>query len=209
MATAELDTSDMNTLVERIRRGDRNARNDLIIQLQHRLERLARRMLRGFPGVGRWVEAEDVLQNAMLRLLKSLQSFDLKNTTELFSWATELIRRELIDLARHFLGPEGHGANHESGTIDPYGPDDLPNPREPLASDPSGDDLARWQAFHEKVVDLPAKEREIFGLIYYDGLTQAQVGELFGCSEKTARTYYHRACAMLKERLNGDWANPE
>ncbi len=45
------------------------ARDELVRAFQTRLEHLAGKMLRQYPGVGRWVEVEDVLQGSLLRLL--------------------------------------------------------------------------------------------------------------------------------------------
>jgi RNA polymerase sigma-70 factor (ECF subfamily) len=79
-----------------------------------RLERLARKMLRRFPGVHRWAETGDVLQNALLRLLRALQEVRPESVRGFFGLVAEQMRRELLDLARHFCGPQGLGARHDS-----------------------------------------------------------------------------------------------
>jgi len=76
-------------------------------------------MLRNYPGVGRWVEASDVLQGSLLRLLRALESVQPESTRAFFGLAAEQKRRELLDLARHFYGPQGLGANHASVGADP------------------------------------------------------------------------------------------
>jgi RNA polymerase sigma factor (sigma-70 family) len=209
MPTAELDSSSLNLILLRMRAGDKYARDDLVKRTQKRLERLASRMLRGYPGVHRWEQTQDVLQNAFVRLFRSLEEARPKNTRELFSLAAENIRRELIDLTRRYYGPEGLGANHASGVIDPNQPVDSASDHEPIASDPTGDDLERWRAFHEAVALLPAEERETFGLAYYHGWTHLQIADLFQCSEKTVSRNWQSACRLLKDRLRGTWADPE
>ena len=59
-------------------------------------------------------------------------------------------------------------------------------------------------AFHEAVEKLPTKEREVIGLTYYNGWTQAQIAELFQVDERTIRRYYQYACDELREQLGGD-----
>jgi DNA-directed RNA polymerase specialized sigma24 family protein len=49
-----------------MRAGDRAAENDLFLQVQDRLKRLARRMLRSFPAVRRLEQTSDVLQDGLL-----------------------------------------------------------------------------------------------------------------------------------------------
>jgi len=67
-----------------------------------------------YPSVGRWVEVEDVLQGSLMRLLRALESVQPTSTRAFFGLAAEQMRRELLDLGRHFHGPHGIGANHAS-----------------------------------------------------------------------------------------------
>jgi DNA-directed RNA polymerase specialized sigma24 family protein len=97
-----------------LRAGDTAAQDALIRGFQGGLEALAREMTGRDRRVGRWVEAKDVLQNAMLHLLRALEMVRPDSTRAFFGLAAEQIRRELLDLARHDYGPEGEGANHDS-----------------------------------------------------------------------------------------------
>ncbi len=49
--------------LDRLHAGDDSAREKLLASASDRLARLARKMLKGYPGVARWEQAEDVLQN--------------------------------------------------------------------------------------------------------------------------------------------------
>src|SRR5262245_4605216 len=118
MAEEQLDTVYLNQRLDRMQAGDVQAQNELISKAQHRLEKLAGKMLQLFPQVRRWEAADDVLQNALLRLLRSLQQVRPANTREFFALAATHIRRELIDLARHYQGAGGLGANVQSGVFD-------------------------------------------------------------------------------------------
>jgi DNA-directed RNA polymerase specialized sigma24 family protein len=64
-------------------------------------------------------------------------------------------------------------------------------------------DLDLWSAFHEQVEWLPAEEREVVGLTFYHGWTQAQIAELFGVDERTVRRRWRRACRQLTQALGG------
>lgn len=194
------DTDPFNTValrgwVDRLRAGDRTAHNDLIRACRGRLEALARRMLRGSPRVGRWVEADDVFQAAALRLLRALETTDVADTRGFFCLAATVTRCELIDLARHFLGPRGVGANHASHT------DGTPPPNPAAPSDDA--DLDRWAALHEAVGRLPADEREAFELAFYHDWTQDRIAALAGVHVRTVRRHYRRAVHLLTEALGG------
>ena len=61
-------TTRIQLRLDRLRAGDASARDELLTMACERLRRLARKMLRGYPGVRRWEQTDDVLQNATLRL---------------------------------------------------------------------------------------------------------------------------------------------
>jgi RNA polymerase sigma-70 factor (ECF subfamily) len=107
-------TVQLHHWLDRIRGGDLNARDDLLRGFRGCLESLARKMLRRFPQVQRWAQSEDVLQNALLRLLRSLQNLKPASVREFMGLAALEMRRELLTLARHFYSPHGIGANHAS-----------------------------------------------------------------------------------------------
>jgi RNA polymerase sigma factor (sigma-70 family) len=197
LADSDAKTTVLVQLVERMRGGDRAACEVLIRTFQSRLEHLARKMLHRYPRVGRWVEVEDVLQASLLRLLRALESVQPTSTRAFFGLAAEQIRRELLDLSRHLYGPQGEGANFASVGNDP----DDSRPRVESPNENYDSDLEQWSAFHQEVAKLAPREREIVGLIYYHGWTQAQVAELFNVSARTVRRWWEAALVDLHRAL--------
>jgi RNA polymerase sigma-70 factor (ECF subfamily) len=194
-------TAQLHGWLDRVQAGDLAAREELLRAFGNRLERLARKMLRRFPGVRRWVQTDDVLQSAVLRLLRALQEVRPESTRDFFRLAAEQMRRELLDLARHYYGPHGQGAHHASHGSGDGGSTPAHEPPDP-ADDP--DELERWCAFHREVEGLPAEEREVVGLIFYHGWKQADVAELFGVSERTVRRRWEAALAKLHHILTDE-----
>jgi RNA polymerase sigma-70 factor (ECF subfamily) len=200
MADGPPGTTQLLGCLERMRAGDADARNDLFEHLCDRLRRLARKMLKGFPGVKRYAETDDVLQNALLRLLRALEAVRPASARELFGLAATQIRRELLDLARHFFGPQGAGANQVSRPP----PGDSAPPaydRPDLTYDPSA--LAEWCELHEQVEKLPGEEREVVDLLYYQGLAQAEAAAILGVSVRTLQRRWQGAVLRLHEVLQG------
>ncbi len=181
-------------LLHRVGDGDAQAIDALIQHTSVRLTRLTRQMLQGFPGVGRWVEIEDVLQNALVRLLGALRAVKPATGQDFFALATLQIRRELIDLARHFAGPRGIGANHDSG---PQGVDKSDDTHEPSS-------IAQWTEMHERIDALPPEEREIMDLLFYQGLSQAEAAEVLKLSLRTVQRRWHDALWKLHQVWNGE-----
>jgi RNA polymerase sigma-70 factor (ECF subfamily) len=199
MADRPVDTLALRGWLSRIEAGDPAARDELLRGVAGRLERLARKMLRQFPQVRRWAQTDDVLQGAALRLLRALGEVRPANTREFFGLAALQLRRELLDLAKHFYGPHGAGANHAS-----QAPGDGPpgQAREPADRRGDAEELERWCAFHREVERLPAEEREVVGLVFYHGWTRAQVAELFQVAERTVRRRWEDAMVKLHAALN-------
>jgi len=193
MLDSALHTSQLRRWVERIRAGDLAAREEMLRAAHARLERLARKMLRRFPSVGRWEESEDLLQNAVLRLLRALQDVEPTSVRNFFGLAAEQMRRELLDLARRYRTRRVYGPSHAAG---PDGSDSDVSAPDPPVAEEDADDLEKWCAFHEAVERLPVEQREVVGLIYYHGWTQAEVAEHLGISKRTVQR--HWAAAMLK-----------
>jgi RNA polymerase sigma-70 factor (ECF subfamily) len=184
--------------MDRLRAGDVAAADELVRAVAARLERLTRKMLRNFPGVRLHAQTDDVLQNALLRLLRSLREVSLASMRDFYNLAAGMLRRELLDLARHYaranrLGEVARGAPS---------PEESAAPGEAAAPAEPADDLERWTRFHEAVESLPVEEREVVGLIFYHDWGQAEVAELFGVTVRTVQRRW--ASALMKlHRLIG------
>lgn len=189
-------TTHLQECLERSRNGDRAARDELLRHVYERLVRLARRMLKGFPGVHRWEQTDDVLQNALVRLLRALEGVQPTSLREFFGLATEQLRRELLDLARHYFGPQGQGANHATDA----GGDGQPlHERADWSHDPGA--LASWTELHEQVAALPDDERDVVGLLFYQELTQSEAAAVLGVTVRTVQRRWQAALLKLHRVL--------
>jgi RNA polymerase sigma-70 factor (ECF subfamily) len=202
MVSASSQTTHIQACLERLRGGDEPARAELLGCACERLRNLARQMLKGFPNVHRWEQTDDVLQNALLRLNRTLKQMPVETARAFFRVAALHIRRELLDLAKHYYGPQGQGSHHSTDARDA----DAPGPRAEPQADPSQEPsrLAAWGEFHERIAALPEEERETFDLLYYQGLTQAEAAELLGVSERTVKRRWQAARLALHEALQGE-----
>jgi RNA polymerase sigma factor (sigma-70 family) len=189
------------TWIKRLQAGDPTARSELLNHSCERLRRLARRMLRDFARLKRWEDTDDVLQNALVRLWSALADVAPSSARHFYALAALQIRRELIDLARQYYGPEGVGAKHASNVQgDPSA--SMPQVGRPDSTmEPSR--LAVWSEFHQRVDTLPEQEREVFDLLWYQELTQAEAAALLGISEATLKRRWLAARRRLHQTLKG------
>ena len=190
--------------IERLRDGDNMARIALLDCACERLTRMVRKMLKGYPGVARWEQTDDVLQNALLRLDRALKAVAPPTSRDFFRLAAAQIRRELIDLAHRYSGHEGLGAHH-STFAGPEQPDGSPAGKsEPSDSTYEPGRLACWTEFHRRIESLPDEDREIFDLLWYQGLTQAEAAAVLGVTERTVSRKWISARLKLNDLLGGD-----
>ena len=180
--------------------GDEAAMNSLLQHTSERFTLLTRRMLGDFDRVRRWAETDDVLQSALVRLVGALRSVQPQTAREFLALASLQIRRELIDLARHFYGPEGIGANHDSQTH--AGPS-APVPPEPSDRRYEPASLAQWTELHASIEALPDEQRDVMGLLFYQGLSQAEAAEVLNVGLRTVQRRWHDALCKLHEVWNG------
>jgi RNA polymerase sigma-70 factor (ECF subfamily) len=198
MPDSSLHTTQLRRWVARIRDGDLAAREEMLGAVHARLERLARKMLRRFPTVGRWEGTGDLLQNAVLRLLRALQDVQPTSVRDFFGLAAEQMRRELLDLARRYRTRRLDGPSHAAS---PEGNSSEVSVFDPPAAAEDSDELEKWSAFHEAVERLPVAEREVVSLIYYHAWTQAEVAEHLGISKRTVQRHWAAAMLTLHELL--------
>lgn len=189
------NTTQLQALIDLAANGDSEAYGELVAQASARLLKLTRKMLRGFPRLQRWEATDDVFQTAALRLYRSLSEVQPASVRDFFGLATLQIRRTLLDLTRHHYGPEGYAAKHHTdGDGDAI--------RQHHAANPES--LDGWARFHEAVEKLPEAEREVFQLVWYGGLEQAEVAGLLGISVPTVQRRWYRAQRQLFEANGGE-----
>lgn len=187
-------TQQLKNWLDLARQGQVDARNEIIAHACERLRLLTRKMLKTYPKVKRWSETDDVLQNAMIRLHRSLAEIQPETPRQFYGLATTQIRRELIDLARHHYGAHGNGANHH--TDGGEAAKKQIDGREP-------ESLESWSKFHETVEGLPEDQREVVNLLWYEGISQPDASKLLGISLATLKRRWQSARLSLFNQLDG------
>jgi len=201
MSDGAANKTDLQMQLSRFRQGDPGALNELILLASHRLQTLTHQMLRDYPGVRRWSQTDDVLQSALIRLCRALEQIRPASAREFYALATVQIRRELIDLARHYSGPECGAAHHESFDGEPNQERQV-REKSNLTHEPAA--LADWSEFHTQIAALPEEQREIFGLIFYQGMTQDQAAEVLDVGLRTVQRRWQATLLSLHRIRSGE-----
>jgi len=190
-------TTKIADLLQVMQNGDRaEARRLLIEHAEARLHLLARRMLRRFPKVRRWEETDDVFVEAVTRLHRCLEEVQPESPRHFYNLAATHCRRVLIEMARRHFGSKGLGTNQETD-----GEQVHQGKAEDNGTAPSS--VLEWTDFHEAVEKLPEEEREVFSLLWYEELSQAEAAEVLGISVRTIKRRWQSARCILGNNLDG------
>ena len=189
------DSSSLRVLLERVGQGEESANTALLEHAYERLRILARAIFRKeFPRLAKIHDTGSILDEAVLRLYQALSKVQPATPRDFFGLASMHIRWVLLDLARRQQGEAA--AKAMNGTAEPI--------------DPGGEPIeqAIWTEFHRYVEQLPADEREVVDLHFYQGFTLAETAELMGTSKSTLTRQWVRVQMRLKNALpwwDGEW----
>jgi RNA polymerase sigma-70 factor (ECF subfamily) len=163
----------------RAARGDRSAFEELVVRNQSSAWALAYRYLSD-P-----VEAEDIVQEAFLRLLKSASRYQPKANFR--TYFSKIVVRLCLDF-RSKKRPLYCGTLPESGDI-------TKNAETQLQDKESADELRR------ALVDLPPTQRMAFLLRHLEGFSYSEIAEAMDISPKAVDSLLQRGRQTLTTRL--------
>jgi RNA polymerase sigma-70 factor (ECF subfamily) len=170
--------ADERQLIDQAREGSHQAFRQLVECHMKQAYNLA------YGFVGNHEEAEDIAQEAFVRIHRSIHSF--RGEASFGTWLHRIVvnlslnqrRREQkmtgLQHADHVASPPAHTAHEERES-----------------------NLHLERAIHE----LPTLQRAVVILRHLEGLSTRQVSGILGCSEGTVKTHLFRAMKKLKKRL--------
>jgi RNA polymerase sigma-70 factor (ECF subfamily) len=188
----ENQTVVLQQLIDRIQRGDDDARRELIDRTYERLRHLSAVILRkNFPrlrGTPALVDTTDVANESALRLYQVLAEIQPTTVRDFFRLAAQRIRWLLLDLAK------------QADRGDPWGLGDRRAVEGQEDSSGSGPPTALVELYRQ-IELLPEHERDVLDLLYFHGLTQAEAAAELGVTERTVRRHSTAARARLYQGL--------
>src|SRR6266852_4525140 len=174
-------TGDDASLVDRLRRGDPRAFEDLVIAYQHRVFGVAVRML------GNRAEAEEIAQEVFLRVHRSVGEF--RGEAKLSTWLYAITSR--LCLNRLQAGERRHPRAGEEALADV-----------PAADAGGGVERAEVEtALRQAIAALPEERRIVVVLRDVEGLSYEEIARALDLELGTVRSRLHRARLDLKAKL--------
>ncbi|HEY2507610.1 MAG TPA: SigE family RNA polymerase sigma factor [Streptosporangiaceae bacterium] len=151
----------------------------------------ARRLLRGaYLITGDLAEAEDLLQTALERAYRRWSSIRWRAARE--AYVRKIIVTAAVDAARRHRAPST-----------PLDEELLPG-----QPDVALERIPGRAALLQLVRELPAGQRAVLVLRYFDDLTEVETARALGCSVGTVKSQHARAMARLRELVpdEADWS---
>jgi RNA polymerase sigma-70 factor (ECF subfamily) len=177
------------TAVARARAGDTEAFRVLVERHSRPLFRLAFRM------TGNEQDAEDVVQETLLRAFRKMEKFDERASFR--TWLHRITVNCSLDVVR-----ARKRRSENLGAADP----DAEDPLQSLpAPGPTPDRVAMSEQARGRIAEameeLSASERTAFVLRHFEGMCIEEVGRVLGCRPGAARHSVFRAVQKLRRAL--------
>ena len=135
-------------------------------------------------------DANDVLQNAFLKIWNNLDTFQGKSA--LSTWLYRIAINEALDFVRR-------QKNVNSATVST---EDEPGVAARLMGDDYFDGDEAQARLQEAVARLPEVQRTVFTLKYFDELKYSEISKILDTSEGALTASYHLAVKKITEYLH-------
>ncbi len=174
-------------------------------QLNQFLAGVERRALRiAEIGVRDRDEALDIVQDAMIKLVRNYASRAMDEWTPLFyrilqNGIRDWHRRQAV---RNRVMVWFGGAKSDDGDYDAIAAAPDPAGRSP---DQELQNAEAMRDLESAVHRLPARQREAYMLRTFEGLDVAGTAVAMGCSQGSVKTHYSRAVHTLRDKLGEHW----
>lgn len=139
-------------------------------------------------------EAEDLLQEAFIRIFENLKRFNPRDGGSFEGWMKRIAVNHALNYIRtrnrHRIFVESDQPNNFPDVVEEdYNQDDfLAN----LTSD----------TIHQLIAELPEGYRTVFNLYVIEEYSHKEIAELIGCSENTSKTQLLKARNLLKKKIS-------
>lgn len=177
-------------LLARIRKGDDAAFEILVAEHSPRILSLAWRL------AGNREEAEDIAQEAFLRLHRNLAGF--RGESSIATWLHRTVTRLAIDyLRRQKIRQRIFFFRRNSEDADPldFVPSSTPSPDERFFAGEIGRHLEM------AMQRLSAQQRVVFSLRHFEEMPLREIAELLELEQGTVKSHLHRAVSILRKEL--------
>ncbi len=166
------------TLIEEIRKGNRQAMQQLYSMTVRYLVGVAQRY------ISYQEDIKDVLQESYIQIYGNIGGFTAEDSKKLKAWMSRIVVNKCID----------HLRKQQLWQTDNELPD-IPDEDEVDVS------AVQAELLHRLIRQLPTGYRTILNLYVFEQKSHKEIAELLGIKEKTSSSQYHRAKELLRKLI--------
>lgn len=182
--------SDMTMLLEAARQGDQPAVSELFELLYDDLHRLARSRLRQHRTMT-LLDTTSLLHESFLKLVGTA-ALPVEDRRHFFAYAARVMRSVIVDFAR------ARQAERRGGEADHVA---LGTALSQQLAGPENDALRIHEAL-DVLAQADARMAQVVEMRYFGGLTEPEIAQALGVSDRTVRRDWDKARLMLKAVLS-------
>ncbi len=134
-------------------------------------------------------DANDVIQNTFIKIHLNIDKF--KGDSSLYTWMYRIATNESINFI-----------NSKSSKMGLQNQEWIESKAEGLKADSYFDGDEAALILQKLVAKLPEKQRIVFNMKYFDGMSYHTISEILGTSEGALKASYHHAVQKIKTKLN-------
>jgi len=181
--------SEITTLLAAARSGDRNAAGEAFSLLYADLRRLARARLRPHQTMT-MLDTTSLVHESYLKLVGN-DALPVENRHHFFAYASRVMRSVIVDFARARLA-ERRGGEAEHVVLDTLASGQIAAPET---------DVLRVHEALEVLAQADERLAQVVEMRYFGGLTELEIAEALGLSERTVRRSWEKARLLLRAAL--------
>jgi len=180
--------ADITILLEAARGGDRVALDNVLATLYRELHAMARRQLNGQKGGT--LDTTALVHESYFKLIRS-QNAEFADRAHFFAYAATAMRSVVVDYARQRLSQKRGGDLQRVTEF----PEDM------TGGISISEDMLHLDSALQKLAEVDKRLAQVVELRYFAGLSEANIGELLDCSERTVRRDWQKARLFLLAEL--------
>jgi RNA polymerase sigma factor (TIGR02999 family) len=181
--------SELTTLLAAARQGDQDAAGAAFSLLYDDLRRLARSRLRQHQTMT-LLDTTALVHESYLKLVGGV-SLPVQDRHHFFAYAARVMRSVIVDFARARLA-ERRGGDADHVVLDTAVSDRIAAPET---------DVLRVHEALEVLAEADERLAQIVEMRYFGGLTEVEIAEMLGQSERTVRRSWEKAKLLLTAAL--------
>lgn len=135
-------------------------------------------------------DADDILQNSLIKVWKSLANF--RGESNLYTWLYRIVTNETITFLNRRKRASFFSLSDHSNSIE-----------NAIEADSYFEGTEIEARLRKAILKLPTRQRAVFTMRYFDELKYEEISKVLNTSVGSLKASYHHAAKKIEEELKG------